>query len=59
MLTINRFVRVKSLKQQNKIIHNQIGIIMGIYGNRYNPNYFDVMIKGSSYLLLKDELSII
>jgi hypothetical protein len=59
MLTINRFVMVKPLNQQNKIIHNKTGIIVGIYGNRYNPNYFDVKIKGYSYLLLKDELSII
>ncbi len=59
MLTINRFVKVKPLNQQNKIVHNQTGIIMGIYGNRYNPNYFDVMINGSSYLLLKNELSIV
>lgn len=59
MLTINRFVKVRPLNQQNKIIHNQTGLILGIYGNRYSPAYFNVMINGSSYLLMKNELSTI
>ena len=32
MLTINRFLKVKPLHRQNKIIHTQTGIIMGIMG---------------------------
>ena len=38
MLTVNRFVKIKPVNQQNKTIHNQTGIIMLIYENRYNPN---------------------
>ncbi len=56
MLNVNRIIQVKTLLESNKEIHNKIGIIKGIYGNKFNPSYFDVMINGHSYMLLKNEI---